>query len=146
MGFSFVFGGRDQTKPLIAIAQSQTELIRVATLGSAKATTLDARALAATTQLSLTSAQQETLSYLKKHHRKPSTKELAATKDASTDEALNKAALNNNFDASFAATMHDKLTIYQQALQKTYDGVKSASEKQLLKQLYTQTVTLLGQK
>lgn len=136
-------GSKTNTERLISIAAKQQELIRVSGIGISKARTADARNLAVTTELSVLSSQQQTLSLLKKQGHKLSTKDLAVDKKASTDTTLTNADQNNSFDDAFLGILVTQLGDYRTNLRTTYDGSQSKSEKIILDTAFRGTALLL---
>ncbi len=136
--------GQGQTQALIGLAQDQTELLRVATIGVEKRSSTNTKNFATTAKLSLQTAQNETLATLKASGHKLSAKDLALKKDVATDTQLEEAANNNNFDAVFIKTMQDSLQTYAARLQTMYKTSKSAAEKQLLQNDFNSVSRLLG--
>jgi hypothetical protein len=135
--------GKNATQPLVSIAQQQQEIIRVADLGTRSARASATSALAETTELTTTSGQQKTITYLTQKRRKVSTKELAAKQNTQTDAAFKTATANGDFDETFITTIAKLLTDYRTSLSKQYDASNNKTEKTLLKQLYTNAGTLL---
>ncbi len=119
---SSVFFGGNKTTGLLEIAQTQQELIRVSDLGTQKAASSSARALAYTTKESMASSQNEMLGQLAKQgQKKINPKTLAVKKNKHTDEVLAQAALDNRYDETFEKTLQQQLVEYQKLLKATYD-------------------------
>ncbi len=120
---ALVFGGAPSNKAeLFSIAKQQNELIRIADIGVQKSRDSQAKSLAITTKLTLTTDQQPLLNSLKSQKVKVSSKDLAASKDGKNDEALTAAEQANRFDEVFINLIQAKLTIYQKALKAAYDN------------------------
>jgi hypothetical protein len=139
---SLLFGGSG-SPTLLKVAQAQTELIRVSQLGSQKATSPSARALAVTTLLSVETAQKETVDKLKEQGQKTNDKLLGETKNSQTDAALTAAAQNNRYDETFRQIMESQLAEYQNLLQTAFNESKGASLKQTLSSHYSQAGLLI---
>jgi hypothetical protein len=136
-------GGSGSEERLNGLVQQQTELIRVAGLADKDAADANAKNLATTVELSLTSAKTKTTTALTKGGGKLQSKQLGAKKDADTDKALAAAKQANRFDEVFMSTMKTELTDYQSELKDFYDTTDSKSEKALLQQLYKEAGALL---
>ncbi len=120
---ALVFGGAPSNKEeLLSIAKQQNELIRVADIGVQKSRDSQAKALAITTKLTLTTDQQPLLSALKSQKVKISTKDLTTGKDSKNDELLTAAEQANRFDEVFIELIQSKLTTYQKSLKAAYDN------------------------
>lgn len=142
---SSLLGSSGNTTQLIAVVQDQNELVRVATEASsqqsAEQTTQN---LAQSVQLSLTSAQQQLLTYMKSNGRKVGTAQLTATKDAKTDQELTAAEAASNFDPIFAQVMQTGLQSYAQDIKAAY-AAAGPKGKALLQTDYNGAQLLLTQ-
>jgi phosphoglycerol transferase MdoB-like AlkP superfamily enzyme len=130
-----IFGGSSNKPNLIIVAQDQNELARVATLAATDGVQQSAQStqnFAQSAELSLKSEQLDLINFMSETGGKPSTKLLAATKDASSDAALNNAIAASSFDTTFVGIMQNQLKSYQSALQTAFNGANNATEKQLL--------------
>lgn len=139
--------GGSNTK-LTTIAQQQNEIIRVATLANNSGSTQTSQTTNDFSQnclLSITTAQQQLLAYLSAHGTKLGTKQLALTKNASTDAAITAAVASSNLDAVYTSIMKTELQAYENAVKDAYGGAKSTAEKQLLSNEYSGAVLLLQQ-
>ncbi len=141
-----VLGGssKSNTQVLVSLAQQQTEIARVAGIGADKADSATARNLAITTQLSMESAQQDTLALLKKGGHKVSDSTLGLLKDSQTDEQLNGADGGNTFDDTFTKLLHDKLSSYRILVQNDYKNATGVNERQVLQNSFNSVTSLLG--
>ncbi len=124
-----VLGGGGSNNELLAIAQKQAELIRVANIGNQKARSATAKNLAVTTSLSLTSEQS---ALLKVMNPKPDTKELALGRNKKTDTLLATAEQNNQFDQTFVTEIQNELSAYQKAMKQAYDNASNSKVKAVL--------------
>lgn len=121
--YGLAFGGAPSNKEeLISIAQQQNEIIRVASIGDQKAREAQAKSLGLTTKLTLITDQQPLLSTLKSQKVRISSRQLSASKNPKTDDALTQADQANQFDDVYIHTLQDELTNYQKALKKAYDN------------------------
>lgn len=144
--FSSVFlGNHTNTTSLVTIAQQQNELVRVATEGDQQATQQTTKNLVLNIELGLTTNQQQLLAYLKKVGQTPSTKELAATQSATTDQQLTAAAAASNYDPVLVGILQNQLTKYTQTLKQTFAATKSTTQRQLINTDYEAAVLLLKQ-
>ena len=137
-------GGSGSSAQLTDIAEQQTEIARVADIGVQKATSTATKNLAHTTKLSMISGQQQTVALLKKQGHKVSSKQLAIKQNSTTDQQLNDAAANNNFDATFTKLLTDELNSYRQSLSTTYKASNSSSERALLLDDFNGAALLVG--
>jgi len=137
-------GGSGNTDSLIKLAEQQNEIVRIAGLAKDKASSGSTKNLAITAQLSIQSAQINTLALLKKDGQKVSNKQLTLLQDSTTDQQLTAAVTAGNFDTTFAQVLQDKLISYQIDVQNTYKNATSLSEKQLLQANFVSVAYLLG--
>ncbi len=140
--FALLLGGGGSSDQLESIAKTEAELIRISDIGTQKAKGPDARYLAMTTKLSLTSTQKGTLGVLGK---KMSDKELATGRSSQTDATLNQAEQASRFDEVFTDVLKTALADYQKQLQQMYTSTDSNKVKQHLDKSFQQTTLLLGQ-
>lgn len=143
--FASLLSGGSNTAPLVSIAQQQNELIRVATLGTQQATDQSAKNFAQSTELSLTTEQQQLLGYLKDHGTKVSAKQLALTQSTKTDTELAAAQAASTFDSTFEQVMQTQLSSYAQSLKTTFAGTTGVNARKLLNADYTAANLLLKQ-
>jgi hypothetical protein len=115
-----LLGGNGNTLQYVAVTQDQNELTRVATEASTQAVQQTTQNFAENVVLSLGSAQQQLLAYLKSNGRKVSTAQLSATKDTKTDQELTAAAAASNYDVVFAQVMQTELNSYLQDIKTVY--------------------------
>ncbi|MGH7249566.1 MAG: hypothetical protein ACREGC_01190 [Minisyncoccia bacterium] len=137
-------GGATNVTELTKLAQEQTEISRVAGLGINKAGSSTAKNLAMTTQLSMQSAQADTVAYLQKVHHKLSGKQLSLLQDSNTDKQLDAASASGTYDSTLTQVLQTELKNYQTALQSAYKNTSSATERQLLQNNFNSVSYLLG--
>jgi len=143
---SVLGGGKSNTTPLVSVAQDQTELIRIAKMGTTSATTQSVRDAAFNAKLSLTSTQQQLLDYLKNgQHQKISTKELGLKQNAQTTTTLTNALATSTFDSAFTTSMKSLLTTYSQDLRTAYKANPGPKGRALLNKEFTGAQLLLQQ-
>lgn len=144
--FNLAFGGKGgNTAPLVSLAQTQTEIARVA--GAA----VDGdylrvpanKDLAQTLRLSLTTDQQDMTSYLAKHGKKLGDKQLALKQNARTDQTLSAAQVSGTYDSTFQSVIQDQLKAYAASLNQAYGTATNPTEQQLIKTQYEHAQLLL---
>jgi len=141
---NILFGSRTNPAELISIAETQTELARVAGQG-ASANDAGLRGAAANAQLVMTSQQQALVNYLKQQGTKVNAKQLSLKQSATTDKQLTAASAANTFDAVFAQTMVSELQDYRAALRTAYQHEAGVHAKALLSSDFTEASLLLKQ-
>jgi hypothetical protein len=127
----------------LKLLQQQTELIRVSDVGATKAKQSEAKNLAITAKLTLTSQQIETLKLAKSAGAETNPKFLTLGKNAQTDTQLTTAEQANQFDVTFVKTMLEGLQAYQQTLKKVQDA-SDANTKATLSTYYSAVSSLIG--
>jgi hypothetical protein len=132
-----------RTNELVGLAQTQTEIARVAELGKTK--TKDKTTLNYIMEVKLTASSHlsQTTAFLKERNHVINPKDLVKAKDSSTDTALKAAEQANNYDAVIMSTLKEELGAYRDNVKKEFDATGSAKEKTLLKSFYSQISTLL---
>ena len=138
----FSSGSSDLDKTL-AIAQSQNEIIRISQDGQKNARSYKTQTFNETVNITITSAQNETIAYLSKNRKKPKEKTLAATANAKTTNDLKSALQAGRYDEFLTATLIKSLQSYQGQLNDTYQATGNPALKKLLKQQFDQSVILL---
>ncbi len=129
---------------LIKVAQQQTELIRIATVGTSKASDSTTKNLAFTTLLSLESSNNNLLAVYKKNGLKISKGELAGSKNSDTDKLLANAEQDNSFNAVFTKELTAELSTYKTTVKSAFDGAKGDNTRTILSSSFKQAGTLLG--
>ncbi len=127
----------------LKLLQQQTELIRVSDIGLTKAKQPEAKNLAITAKLTLTSQQTETLKLAKSAGAETNTKFLVLGKNAQTDTQLTAAEQANQFDVTFVKTMLEGLQAYQKTLKSVHDA-SDATAKTTLNSYYSAVNNLIG--
>ncbi len=112
--------GKSGTTGITTVAQEQTELARIATDGVLNATSPTAQNLASTVQVTMTSAQAQTVAYLTSTGHKLSTKTLALKQSATTDTTLQNAKAASTYDAAFTTIIQSELTSYETSLRTAF--------------------------
>jgi hypothetical protein len=137
------FSGGGASAGLTTVAQKQTEVIRISNVGSQKARSTKTVALAENTLVTTTTAQQETIAYIKKKGKAPTTKTLALGANKQSDIKLATAERAGQYDEVFTSIIKADLNSYQQELASAYKASNSKTEKALLQKQYNQVVVLL---
>lgn len=140
---SSFFGGSSNKDRLVAIAQQQSELARVAQLGTDSATGTNAKSLAASVQLTMVSDKAALNELLVKNGDKVKEKDLIGTPDSETDTKLTTAQQNGTFDTIFTSTMKELLNDYKNDLSNTFDTSTGQLTKQTLAQAYENATILI---
>jgi hypothetical protein len=144
MLLSLVFGGGGETgQKLLEIAQTQTELVRLADDAQSKARSSTTLNLANTISLSVASSKNQLTPLIKKYGGKADTKLLTAKHNAATDQQLAAATESNQYDETFTAIITKELKDYQTELKTTYTSVTKPADKQVLKTAYNGATLLL---
>lgn len=136
-------GGSNAVTQLTDLAQQQTEIARVAALGVEKSKSSATKNFAHTTQLTMVSSQQDTVAVLAKSGHKLNEKTLLIKRNTNTDQRLNAAAANSNFDDTFQKIITDELKSYKSSLQKYFSTATSANERKILQDSFNSVNTLL---
>jgi len=139
----FSSAGKGSTEALVSVAKQQTEVIRIADIGVDKATGSEARNLAITTKLSLTTSQKQVIAAIQKGGRKLSNQELAGALNPKTDTLLTSAEQAGKFDEVFLETLKTQLTAYQNELRQAQSAVSSKANKEILANAIKQVTLLL---
>lgn len=139
----FSNAGKADTQAVINAAKQQQELIRIADIGIQKARGQQAKNLAITTKLALSSEQDDMQSAIKAAGLNPK-KVLVGSTNPQTDKALTTAEQTNRFDEEFIEVMTDSLAEYQRSVKAAYDGANSKKLKAALATQYASANTLVG--
>jgi uncharacterized protein YpmB len=146
VGKNLLLVGSTNTPDLISVATQQQELIHLS-YNAVQVQTIETttKNSALTTQLALTSQQQELLVYLKNHGHKVAQKQLSSQGSAATDQQLAAAVAASTYDATFNQIMVTKLTTYKQSLQQASTKGSDAAGQALLQKDYDSAQLLLQQ-
>lgn len=143
-----LLSGGGNTQALINVAQDQQEIIHLttnATSNSQVGLSTTNENFAVTAQASLTSAQQQLVTYLANNGHKVKDKTLNLKINTTLDQDLTTAATNSTYDSTFKQTMQNQLNNYQQALRTAYQQTKGPKGRKLLNDQYNASVLLLQQ-
>lgn len=140
---SLFFGGDPDRKVLIDVAQKQSEIISLASMGADDGGTNQTKSFGYSVQLSVTTDQQLLVAQMtKKGKVKP--KEIAAVVSPKLASELEDAQLNGRFDEAFAVAMKQELTEYQQELKAANATVGSEKARELLTKDFDNATLLLS--
>ncbi|MCA9327782.1 hypothetical protein KDA14_04610 [Candidatus Saccharibacteria bacterium] len=143
--FTLIFSKSSTTPTLTTIVQEQQELIRIATQGEAKASDEATKAYAYNVDLSISTNQQQLLSYLSKHGTTVKEKELALKKDPATDKLLTNAQATSTYDSTLKKVLATQLQTYLTDIQTAFKETSNADLKTILNKSFTAGKTLLTQ-
>jgi hypothetical protein len=142
---SALAGSKINTADLTDLAAQQTELIRVANLGSGIVTQSSNQDLAINTQLTIQTDNSALVSFMATQGMNLSPKQLAADQSAQTTLQLQNAQANSTSDTVFAQVMQSEIQSYMSSLRKDDNEATDRTLKQLLGNDYTQAALLLKQ-
>lgn len=138
-------GGSSNEEILLSLAQKQTEIIRVSTVGTSKARDSTALDLAVNSSLSVSSLQNDLSTLMSKNGIKTNPKDLALGRDATTDSKLTSAEQSAHFDEVFLEIMKTELKDYQTEIVSANQQTSSTSQKEFFTKAYSQVSLLLGE-
>lgn len=128
--------GSNNAAELLSSVKTQQEIIRIS--GTSQfASQQQVKNAAMTAQISLTSDQQDLLSYMSSHGQKVAPKELALGKDAQSDQLLSNARSTNTYDSALLEVLLDDITVYQTELRAAFDQTKNEALRIKLQKYYT---------
>lgn len=126
---------------LMSLAQTQTELIRIADQGSRDSRQQVTKNLATTVHYTVLTQQKSTVQPL----GKISKKELSLKQNASTDQQLATAKATSTFDATITKIIETELNNYANELKKLFEIAKTDKERDMMSDYYKQTQLLIAQ-
>lgn len=140
-------GGGGAAANLTGIAETQTEITRVATEGvnGSGITATANQNLAINVQLTLSSQLATLKKFLTTQGTKVSAKTLALKKNTATDTQLTTAQQNSSYDVVFAQVMQTELSNYLTELKTAYQADTGTKTRALLSADYTQAAVLYNQ-
>lgn len=140
VGSSLLTSGSSNVTNMTAVAQDQTELVRVATQATQDQSTdinqSSTRYFADNTLLAVSSEQQRLLAFLSSNGVKLSTAQLALKHSSSTDAALSAAASSSTYDTAFLTAMQGDMSSYISDIKKAFAASSNPQEKALLQTDY----------
>jgi hypothetical protein len=131
--------------PVITVAQDQQELLHILQKTNGLGLSANNQNFASTLQVSVTTSQQKTISYLTAAHKKINVKQLNLKVSPSTDNRLKAAQAAATYDQTFTEVMQAKLTEYGKDIQTAYKLDAGKKGRALLKETYAQQQLLLLQ-
>lgn len=131
-----------QRQKLISLAQTQSEIARVADEASEKISDKNLLYKASTVQVTMKSSQQEVVSALAKRGKKLKDKVLNVQNPAN-DAVLSEGEQNGRYDEAYTQLLTKQLDSYQSQLQSVYD-TGSPSEKSIVVSANNQIKLLLA--
>lgn len=136
---------KDTNGPQIfAIAQTQTEVTRIADMGT-KSKDRSIRGFAITTSLTTTTDQTAVLNYMKKNKYPVETKLLTATKNAKTDASLTAATASSDYNDTFKLVLIGQLNDYKRKVAGRLAVTQGDNERELLNNISTHIDLLIEQ-
>lgn len=138
-------GSKKDTTPLLSVAQSQQEIIRVSGDASKELRSVELQNFAVTSEVSMITAQRELLAHMDKVGGRPENKLLALGKKSQTDQALSAALAANTYDSTFRSSMTSEFQLYATNLQKASAAATTKSERDLLQKQLSEAELLFKQ-
>jgi hypothetical protein len=139
-----VLGSKTNSSELVALAQTQTEITRVALFG-ATAQDQGVRNAAITAQYALTTQEQALATFLAPYRVKLGAAQLKLKKNPATDQRLAAAQAASTFDVAFTQTMVGELQAYAVTLKTAYTHATNNKERVLLAADYNDVQLMLKQ-
>lgn len=141
--FSFLNSASNtQNQRLLEIAQTQTEMIRIAEASKEKTTSSEAATLVTNVAFSTKSSLTDTTAAIAKRGKKPDPKMLTLGVSAESDKLLTDAEQSGRFDEVYSTLLKQQLTNYQKLLEAAHSS-GSAKEKEFLSEAFEQSKILL---
>jgi hypothetical protein len=139
-----LFAPKTNVADIVAITQTEQEIIRIATQGTSGSEDATRNA-AISAQLAVTTQQQIWLNFLGQHKRKVPLKELNLKKNVQTDAQLTQAKATSTFDGTYRTILRNQLDAYSVMLKDAADNATEGQEKTTLGTQYNQVQLLLQQ-
>lgn len=133
----------EQRQKLVGLAQTETELIRLANLASSQATEENTKTRASEIANSLNGSLAKTKQLIQARGGNSGEADFSAGKNSQNDSRLVEAIQNNSFDTVFSELVDEQLLSYQQQLIAVQQNANS-TEKQVLEDSYSKANKLLG--
>lgn len=143
--FSLLPGGKTTKIDLLSLAETQQELVRVATLGNASAVQQDTKNMASNVLYTLQTQETATLGRLSKQGQKVSDKQLSLKQDATADQKLSVAKETSTFDTTFSALIQQDLQSYAATVKSLSTTATKQQDVDLYSNYYQQTQLLISQ-
>jgi len=138
-------GPKGSVPGMIAIAQRQQEIVRIASAATGKAATQDTKNFAANVGISVGSSQGQILKFLSARGHKIGRTDLALDHDAKTDSLLLAAASANSYDSAAVSNLTEQLQTYETLVRSTYKQTNNKVSKALLQTCFDSADALLKQ-
>jgi hypothetical protein len=142
---NIAFSGKGNFNSMIKVAQTQTELARVAALGKQGLSDSNVAGAAVNTRLTMLTQQQRVVTYLGTNSQKVDSKRLALLKDTTVDKQFQTAKATSTFDLVFTQVMRQQLVDYAAVLKNAHKQAPGNEARKLLAADYEQTALLLKQ-
>jgi hypothetical protein len=133
------------TADLVALAQTQQEIIRVANQGSVGAVQQVTKNLAITTEFTLKTQQADLLDYLGKQGREVKDAELDLKQNATTDLDLKDAKETSTFDITFSQILEEELRNYANTANRLFNNTANEKQQTFLSKYYSEAQDLITQ-
>ena len=146
-----ILAGPGNTPALTAVAQQQQEMIHILANGPGEKNQQQAplsasnQIFSATAKASLTSAQQQLITYMTLNKKKINAKDLEQLANPAIDQQLTTAASDSTYDSTFKQVMQTQLTKYEKALQAAYQQTSGHKGRKLLTEEFQGAQLLLTQ-
>lgn len=129
-------GGSDSKTTYTKLLQQQTEIIRIADLGSKDGQSNETKNLSITVSQTLVSTKKDLTALAEAAGADINPKTIALGKDAAADKSLTTASQINNYDQVFTKILTDKLNEYKETLKQLYDGTSKQKTRDTLESAY----------
>lgn len=113
---------------MLSVAQDQTEIIRLSTIGAEDSVSQINKNFSITAKLGMATEQQNLLAYLATKGYKPNPKSLLLKQSAKTTTLLDGARSSSTFDVAYSGVMQRSLQAYRQDLTKAYNGAGDSAK------------------
>ena len=140
-----LFAGSFDLQPFLVVLHDQQELIHLTSEGQSGQSALPAtyQNFLATTQVTVTSAQSQLITYLTKNQQKISSRDL--TYSSAIDAQLTSSQASATYTATWQQIMTTQLNDYKAALRQTYNQTSGKKGRAQMKSDYTQLALLIKQ-
>lgn len=140
--YSFISNiGKGAVTDLARVAQLQDELSGIGQVASTNVSSQVAKNLAANTQYTMISAEQQYLGVLKSDGLKLSTKQTTGVNTA-VNTTLTNAASNGEYDSVFVQAVQNQIATYISALQQAFIKTSVTNQKAIISNLYNEAKLL----
>lgn len=139
---SLVSGGGGTRDALLRVVQNQNEIVRITNLNVTTAASQETRNIVLNTQVSIQSAQNQTISVVGTKGVGFKDQELKLLTDTEIETSLENAQAAGTLDSTIIATLADQMASYTAALQDAYDSSDNEEIRKLLNKLYQEAIVL----